>query len=75
GAGQCLAFYPTGKMLASGGEDRNIILWSTVTLKRLVTLQGHSGTVRSLAFSPDGTMLASGGDDGAVVIWQYKPKR
>ena len=72
---QCIAFYPTGKMLASGGEDRNIILWSTVTMKRLVTLQGHNGTVRSLAFSPDGTMLASGGDDRAVVIWHFKPKR
>ena len=71
----CAAWYPTGKMLATGGEDQTIRLWSTVTMKLLATLEGHTGNVQCLAFSPDGTMLASGSADKTVIIWEYKSRR
>jgi serine/threonine protein kinase len=35
-----------------------------------VTLQGHTGRVRTVAFHPeDSNQLISGGDDGALLVW------
>jgi WD40 repeat protein len=35
----------------------------------LVSMQGHTGDVRSIAWSPDGKTLASGSDDRTVKLW------
>jgi WD40 repeat protein len=40
-----------------------------LTNKQAITLEGHSGIVRSLACSPDNSTLISGGDDGVVRVW------
>ena len=51
GAGvTCLAWDPSGEMLASGGEDGQIILWATRTWKKIASLQGLSGMVLCCAF-------------------------
>jgi WD40 repeat protein len=66
----CLAFDPTGRVLASGSADTTIILWDAPAFERGVRLTGgHTRGVRTLAFSPDGTRLASGGADGSLLIW------
>jgi hypothetical protein len=43
---------------AGSGE---IKVWDAETGRELLTLQGHTGDVRTVAFSPDGQRLASGG--------------
>jgi WD40 repeat protein len=66
----CLAFDPTGKILASGSADRTIILWDVPGFQpRPVVLSGHTGGIRAIAFSPDGSRLASGGADGSLRTW------
>ncbi len=64
-----LVFSPDGKLLASGGADRQICLWDSAALKQLRTLKGSAYEVRVLAFSPNGKLLASGSVTGLVRLW------
>lgn len=61
--------WTTGPVLASGGADKKIILWSMPDGKPLHTLDaGH--VVRALAMSPDGKRLAAAGDGPAIRLWE-----
>lgn len=64
-----LTFSPDGAILASGGEDRKIYLWSTTKRAVIHILEGHSGSVQSLAFLEQGLVLASSASDGTVRLW------
>jgi WD40 repeat protein len=58
-------------LVATGGEDRSIQLFSSAwPSKVLVTLLEHQGTVRSLLFDPTSERLISSGDDGLVRLWE-----
>jgi WD40 repeat protein len=58
GAGvSCLAFDPTGKLLAAGGLDGRARVWSADAPEPRVI--EHAGTVLAVAFSPDGRLLAT----------------
>jgi WD40 repeat protein len=61
-----LSFSPDEQTLAAGCSDGKIQLWRSQ--KPAVTLNGHSGPVRSLVFSSDGK-LASGSEDKTVRVW------
>ena len=57
-----VAFSPDGTLIATaGGNDHNVVLWSTATGERVRLLAG-SGVVDSIAFSPDGKLLATGSE-------------
>ncbi|QEH39061.1 WD domain, G-beta repeat [Aquisphaera giovannonii] len=65
-----LATSRDGRLLAASTIDGAIDLWRLATPRRLATLRGHYGTIRSMAFTPDGRSLLSGGSDGAIRTWR-----
>jgi WD40 repeat protein len=60
-------FSPDGRLLVSGGEDDQTIVWDFEKRQRLVTLEGCKAY--RIAFSPDGRWFATGGPAGTVVVW------
>jgi WD40 repeat protein len=68
-----LAFRPDGKILATGSDDKPIIiLWDVNTGAKLAELEGHTDSVTGLAFSRDGERLISVGLDGLVIRWDAR---
>jgi len=62
-------YSPDGKLLATAGSDKKVILWEAATGKELLTLNGHNQTIEDIAFSPDGRVLATASDDKTVKLW------
>jgi WD40 repeat protein len=56
----CLAFSPSGRLLATGHMDGTIRLWRARTGRPTGVAMRHDHAVASLAFSPDGRTLLAG---------------
>jgi len=77
----CLAFSPTGRILAGGGmrhDDKpsgnkgrisTIQLWELVSGQKILSFEGDQESVDCLAFASHGRALASGGTDGTILLW------
>ena len=70
GGAHCVAWSPDGAMLASGGADGEVVLWSAADgLDRVASLDGHSDRVRRVEFNRMEPFVATCGDDGAAIVW------
>jgi WD40 repeat protein len=64
-----VAISPNKQVIASGGLDDQIKVWSSQTGELLHSLAGHTKAVNSLSISSDGLILVSGSDDEKIKLW------
>lgn len=68
----CLEWNKSGDLLASGSDDRNVILWDPfkATNKRTTIKTNHQGNIFSIKFMPEfsDNLVATCASDGAVSI-------
>ena len=60
---------PDGKLLASAGVGKSVLVWDMVNYELTRTLAGHQHNVSACEFSPDGAILATASFDTRVILW------
>lgn len=84
---EALAFSPDGKWLASGGNDRTIIVWNLSSGREEFRFEPYKGAaapqqyslnkqaISGLTFNPDGTRLVSVEVSGVVKVWNLQTRK
>jgi WD40 repeat protein len=67
-----LAFSPNGELLASGGMDMTIRIWSCATWELLHVLSDLSGEIESILWHPSSLALVGSATDAQAALWNAK---
>jgi len=70
--GKVVRISPNGRLLASGGDDGHVRVWSFPELNKVHDFQTHEKEVDDVDFSPDSSKLASISKDKRAIIWDVK---
>ncbi|KAK1308329.1 Transcriptional corepressor LEUNIG [Acorus calamus] len=65
----CCHFSSDGKLLASAGHEKKVVLWNMDTLKTESTPEGHALIITDIRFRPSSTQLATSSFDRTVRLW------
>ncbi|XP_031406262.1 transcriptional corepressor LEUNIG_HOMOLOG-like isoform X2 [Punica granatum] len=65
----CCHFSSDGKLLASAGHDKKVILWNMDTLQRESTPEEHKYVITDVRFRPNSSHLATSSVDKSVRLW------
>jgi WD40 repeat protein len=69
-----LAFGPGARLIATGGADGAVRLWTVATGRPRGTLRGHVGAVRDVTFSPRTTLIGSASNDGTARVFRISDR-
>ncbi|MEH2327430.1 MAG: WD40 repeat domain-containing protein [Nostoc sp.] len=67
-----IALSSDGKILASGNEAGNILVWDLETKQNIYTIKGHSKNITSLAININVKILASASLDETIKLWDLR---
>jgi WD40 repeat protein len=70
-----LTFAPRERLLASAGDDRDVLLWSLSEGFKPVGLGRLDASVTEMALSPDAVFLAAASKTGHVKVWAPTQER
>ncbi|XP_020538987.1 transcriptional corepressor LEUNIG_HOMOLOG isoform X2 [Jatropha curcas] len=65
----CCHFSSDGKLLASAGHDKKIVLWNMDTLQTETTPEEHKLIITDVRFRPNSSQLATASVDKSVRLW------
>lgn len=69
GCVNCLQWSDDGRLLASGSDDTNVIIWDPFRHKKLVVVPTrHIGNIFSVKFIGDGSLIVTGAGDSRVIV-------
>lgn len=69
GSIQSLAWSPDGDLLASAGDDNDIIVWDIHKREQALTLRGHTAGSVTVCWTQDSRVLVSGSSDAQILVW------
>lgn len=61
---------PDHRMIALGGPNRKVRVYSTETAEELYGLEKHNDWVQAVKFTPDGEILTTADRGGGMYVWQ-----
>ncbi|KAL5542570.1 hypothetical protein UlMin_010280 [Ulmus minor] len=65
----CCHFSSDGKLLASSGHDKKVVLWNMETLQTESTPEDHTMIITDVRFRPNSTQLATSSFDTTIRLW------
>ncbi|KAM1346215.1 hypothetical protein PS2_035258 [Malus domestica] len=65
----CCHFSSDGKLLASAGHDKKVVLWNMDTLQTESTPEEHKLVITDVRFRPNSSQLATASVDKSIRLW------
>ncbi|KAH7517531.1 hypothetical protein FEM48_Zijuj09G0074900 [Ziziphus jujuba var. spinosa] len=65
----CCHFSSDGKLLASAGHDKKVVIWNMDSLQRESTPEEHKLPITDVRFRPNSSQLATASVDNSVRLW------
>ncbi|KAJ6414635.1 hypothetical protein OIU84_003603 [Salix udensis] len=71
----CCHFSTDGKLLASAGHDKKVVLWNMETLQTECSQDEHTHIITDVRFRPNSTQLATSSFDSNLRLWDAAAPR
>jgi len=72
GGVHCITISPDGKYLATGGDDKVVIVWNLTNNERVYSLGELDDVITSISFSPDAKRLVATYMSDTATIWDMR---